>query len=217
MSNVKKLTPYGGYFIISVLGDGHLTKGSVQFKFRKRDCGEFRDIICYILNITPPLNISWRKPRRRRPNHKLSYDGVFQIYSTELVKLLANTYGIPIRKKSGIIRIPRQLMDADDQKIHGAVMRACYECEGGVNLNKKSLCVVIGNTSELFLQDFAEILDSYNIDNKIYDIRLKISSLKSIIKFFEIAYSVFDLKLHIAAKKAGLETLIKHKSKKSPF
>ena len=41
--------------------------------------------------------------------------------------------------------------------------------------------------------------------------RLKISNLESILKFYEMAYSVFDLKLHVTAKKTGLETLIKLK------
>jgi hypothetical protein len=188
LSNVSTLAPSGVYFIISTLCDGHVRKRSAYFIFRKRDCVEFRNIMCHILNITPPLNISWRKWRRKR-THKLSYSGEFAIYSIELVELLTYSYGVPIGAKSGLVRIPRHIMKYTDPEIHGAVMRAAYECEGGVNLDKKNLCVVIGNTSILFLQDLAEILDSYAIENTIYGYRLHISSLESLLKFYEMAYS----------------------------
>ena len=216
MSNVSTLAPSGVYFIISTLCDGHVRKRNVYYIFRKRDCVEFRNIMCHILNITPPLNISWRKWRRKR-THKLSYSGEFAIYSIELVELLTYTYGVPIGAKSGLVRIPRHIMKFNDPEVHGAIMRAAYECEGGVNLDKKSLCVVIGNTSILFLQDLAEILDSYAIKNTIYGYRLHISSLESLLKFYEMAYSIFDLKLHVTAKMTGLEALIKRKVKKSPY
>lgn len=210
LNNVIRLTPEGAYFITSVLGDGNVRKRCVQFDFRKRDCFEFRAIMCHILNISPPLHICWETSRRKR-THKLSYKGKIQIYSTELVECLAYTYGVPIGAKSGLMRLPRQLMKSADPKIRGAVIRAAYECEGGVNLHESSLCVTIGNKSILFLQDLSELLDSYKIENEIYDIRLKISNLESILKFYEMAYSVFDLKLHVTAKKTGLETLIKLK------
>jgi len=119
LSNVIKLTPSGAYFITSVLGDGHVRKRNV-FIFRKRDCIEFRNIICQILNITPLLNINWRKARRKKPNHKLSYDGEFQISSIELVRLLVKKYGIPIGKKSGIVRIPRQFGLKRSQNTRGS-------------------------------------------------------------------------------------------------
>ncbi len=208
LDNVENCTPCGAYFITLVLGDGNLQKRKVQFDFKKRDCIEFRAIMCHILNITPPLHICWRT---NNP------DGVLQIYSKALVELLAYTYGLPIGRKSGLVRLPRQLMKSTDPKIHGAVMRAAYECEGGVSLHDKSLCVIIGNSSILFLQDLTELLDSYNIENTIYGYRLHISSLESVLKFYEMAYSVFDLKLHVTAKRAGLETLITHKSNKRPY
>jgi len=216
LSYVNKLTPCGAYFIVSVIGDGNLQKRHVRFKFRKRDSIEFRNIMCHILHITPPLSICWQTWRRKR-THKLSHSGCFTIYSVELAELLTNKYGIPIGKKSGLVRIPQQLMDSTDPKIHGAVMRAVYECEGSVNLDKKSLSVTIGNTSELFLQDLAELLDNYKIETNIYGDILRISSPESLLKFYEMAYSVFDLKLHVAAKMTGLEALIKRKVKKRPY
>jgi hypothetical protein len=100
LSNVKKLTPCGAYFITSVLGDGHLKERYVQFLFRKRDCVEFRDIMCHILNITPPLYIF---KRRMFANGRLYNDGKFLIYSVELAKLLAYIYGVPMGRKSGLI------------------------------------------------------------------------------------------------------------------
>ena len=108
-------------------------------------------------------------------------------------------------------------MKSKDPKIHGAVLRASYECEGSVNLEKRSLQVIIGNTSILFLQDLAEILDMYTIKNEIYGYRMKISALDSVLKFYEMAYSVFDLKLHITAKKLKLMALIELKTKKRPY
>jgi hypothetical protein len=213
LTNVNRLTPEGSYFITSVLGDGNLQKSWVRFGFRKRDCIEFRDIMCNILNITPPLNINWQKRRRKRTN-KLSHKGYFQIYSSELAQLLAYTYSVPVGKKHGLVKLPRLIMKSTDPKTHGAVMRAAYECEGGVNLHKNSLCITIGNTSILFLQDLAELLDTYKIENKIYGYRLRISSQESVLKFYDIAYSVFDLKFHITAKKTGLEALIELKSNK---
>ncbi len=214
LTNVKKLKPDGAYFITSVLGDGHLRKRRVDFGFRKRDCIEFRDIICYILNIIPSLDIYWGKDGYKS---KLGEAGFFKIYSTELAELLTYTYGLPIGAKSGLVKIPRQLIKSTNPKIHGAVLRAAYECEGGVNLHERSLRVIIGNTSILFLQDLAELLNSYAIENEIYDIRLKISSLESLNKFYELIYCIFDLNLHVTAKKSGLETLIIHKSKTHPY
>lgn len=140
--NVINLTPSGAYFIISLLCDGHLRKRNVQFKFRKRDCVEFRDIICNILKIIPPLNIWWRKAsvyiwwQRGGVKKTIGECGEFRIYSRELVELLVTKYGLPMGKKSGIIRIPQRIMDSADAKIFGAIMRAAYECEGGVNLHK---------------------------------------------------------------------------------
>ena len=222
LTNVRRLTPFGAYFLISVLCDGNMQKRHVQFGFRKRDCVEFRDIICHILNISPPLHICWEKSRLirwkkwKRERTPEGYVGKIQIYSTALVNFLAYTYGLPMGKKSGLIKIPRQLIKSADTKIHGAVMRAAFECEGGVNLNDKNLCVTIGNTSILFLQDLSELFENYKIENTIYGIRLNISSLESVLKFYEMAYSVFDLKLHVTAKKKGLEALIERKSKKQP-
>lgn len=213
LSNVEQLTPEGAYFITSVLGDGYLLERRVQFAFRKRDCFEFRDIMCHILTITPPLHIGWSSHGYKSKPGVL---GTFNIYSVELADLLAYTYGVPMGAKSGLVRLPRLIMKAVDPKLHGAVLRAAYECEGGVNLRTKSLCVIIGNTSILFLQDLAEILGRYTIENTIYGYRLHISSLESVVMFYEQAYSVFDLKLHVTAKKKGLETLIKRKAKKCP-
>lgn len=221
LTNVGRLTSSGAYFIMSVLGDGNLQKRFVQF-FRKRDCLEFRNIISHILKISPPLHICWEKSRPirwkkwKRKRTPEGYVGKFYVYSTELAELLAYTYGIPMGAKSGLIRLPRQLMKSADAKIHGAVMRAAFECEGGVNLNDKQLCITIGNTSILFLQDLSELFENYQIESNIYGIRLRISSLESILKFYEMAYSVFDLKLHITAKKKGLEVLIELRSKKQP-
>jgi len=222
LTNVINLTPCGAYFIISLLCDGHLRKRNVQFKFRKRDCVEFRDIICNILKITPPLNIWCRKAseyiwwQRGGVKKTIGECGEFRIYSRELVELLVTKYGLPLGKKSGIIRIPQKIMDSADPKILGAVMRSVYECEGGVNLHKKSLCVTIGNTSIQFLQEIAELLENNKIENNIYSDRLKISSLESVIMFYELIYCVFNLKLHVTAKKTGLEALIEYKSKKRP-
>jgi hypothetical protein len=106
-------------------------------------------------------------------------------------------------------------MKSTNPKLHGAVLRAAYECEGGVNLNKRALRITIGNTSIMFLQDISELLERYKIKNTIYGYRLKISSPESVVKFYELVYSVFDLKLHVTAKKKGLEKLIKRKSKKT--
>jgi len=153
--NVKKLTPSGAYFITSVLGDGHLRERGTEFGFKKRDCFEFRDIMCHILNITPPLYIRWQRIFLKG---KLFDFGKFTIYSVDLAMLLAFTYGVPMGAKSGLVRLPRQLMKSTDPQIHGAILRAAYECEGGFNLDKNSLNVVIGNTSILFLQDLSEIL-----------------------------------------------------------
>jgi len=96
-------------------------------------------------------------------------------------------------------------------------MRVAYECEGGINLNEKAFCIVIGNASILFLQDLAELLDRYKIDNMVYNIRLRISAPESVLKFYELTYNVFDLKLYVTAKKTGLETLIKHKAEKRHY
>lgn len=221
--NVKQLTPGGAYFITSVLGDGHLRERYVQYLFRKRDCAEFRDIICHILNITPPLHICWSKSRLirwkkwKRKRIPAGCIGKFFIYSVELAKLLAYTYGVPMGAKSGLIRIPRRIMKSSDPKLHGAVLRAAYECEGGVNLNNRGLCITIGNTSILFLQDLSELLERYMIEHTIYGPRLRISALESVEKFYEQTYSIFNLKLHVTAKKKGLETLIKFKAKKRPY
>lgn len=223
LTNVIDLTSCGAYFITSVLCDGHLRERKVHFKFRKRDCSEFRAIMCHILNITPPLNIYWVKSRfinwgkwKRKRIPYGSY-GEIQIYSTALAKLLAYTYGVPMGQKSGLVRLPRHIMKSADPKLHGAVLRAAYECEGSVNLHDKDLSITIGNSSMLFLQDLSEILEKYKIDHNIYDIRLKISSPDSVLKFYEMVYSVFDLNLHVIAKKKGLETLIKLKAKKRPY
>lgn len=214
LTNVIRLTPAGVDFITTVLCDGYLQKRHICFGFRKRDCVEFRDIICYILGITPPLHISWRKVFAGRKWYDCGY---FTIYSVELAALLAYTYGVPMGAKSGLVILPRRIMKSTDAKIHGAVLRAAYECEGSVNLKKKSLQVIIGNTSILFLQDLAEILDMYTIKNEIYGYRMKISALDSVLKFYEMAYSVFDLKLHITAKKSNLMALIERKTKKRPY
>ena len=141
LSNVKQLTPNGAYFITSLLGDGHLRERYVQFGFRKRDCAEFRDIMCHILNIAPPLHIC---KQRVFVEGKWFDEGKFFIYSVELAKLLAYTYGVPMGAKSGLIRLPRLIMKSSDSKLHGAVLRAAYECEGGVNPNDKALCIIIG-------------------------------------------------------------------------
>jgi len=206
-----------------VLGDGHLRTRKVEFVFGKRDCDEFRAIICHILRITPPLNIYWFKARRinwkkwKRKRRQYGYAGKFVVYSVELAELLAYTYGIPTGAKSGLVRIPRPIMKSTNPEIHGAIMRAAYECEGGVNLHEKALGVTISNSSILFLQDLSEILDNYAIEDNIYDIRLRITSQESVLKFYELAYCIFDFKSHVTAKKAGLEALIKLKSKKRPY
>ena len=207
LSNFKSLTPSSAYFIISVLCDGSLTKKSVHFGFRKRDAEDFRDIYASILNVKPLPRITPIKYKHKTYGH-------IQFYNEKLVEICNTHFGIQIGRKTGIIRIPKQIMQSNDLKIHGAVMRAVYECEGSVNLHDKSLCVTIGNTSILFLQDLSELLDSYNIDNNIYDIRLRISALDSLLKFYEMAYCVFDFNLHVAAKKTGLEALIERKSKR---
>jgi hypothetical protein len=185
----------------------------VSFGFRRRDCIEFRDIFCHILKIKPPLHIWWANYDKMTREDR----GDFKIYSTKLAELLAYRYGLPMGPKSGLVRIPRQLMKSEDQKIHGAIMRAAFECEGSVNLHEKALGVTIGNTSILFLQDLSELLESYNIDNRIYDIRLRISVLDSLLKFYEMAYSVFNLKLNVTAKKKDLKELINRKSKKRSY
>ncbi len=208
LSNVKLLTPEGVYFITSVLCDGHLRERRVQFAFRKEDCVEFRDIMCHILTITPALHIGWSSHGYK---FKPGMLGTFNIYSAELAGLLIYTYGVPLGVKSGLVKLPRLIMKSTDPKLHGAVLRATFECEGGVNLHKKSLHVIIGNSSILFLQDIAELLGRYTIDNTIYGYRMRISASESLVRLYELMYSEFDLKLHVTTKKQGLEKLIINK------
>jgi len=223
LTNVKRLTPNGAFFITSVLCDGHLRTRKVEFVFGKRDCVEFRAIICHILNITPILNIYWFKARPinwkkwKRKRRQFGYAGKFVVYSIELAEQLAYTYGVPMGRKSGIIRLPRRIMKSADPKLHSAVLRAAYETEGGVSRHERGLSMNINNTSILFLQDIAEILDKYSIENNIYGISLRISSLESLLKFYELAYGVFDLDFFVTHKKTGLEELIKRKTKKRPY
>jgi len=223
LTNVRELTPEGAYFITALLGDGHLRNRRVEFKFRKRDCIEFRNVMCHILSITPPLNICWTKARRinwkkwKRKIRPPGHAGRFYIYSTELAELLKYIYGLPVGAKSGQVKLPRLIMKSTNPKLHGGVLRAAYECEGGVNLHNRTLCITISNTSVLFLQDLSELLDRYKIVYNIYGSRLRISTPESVTKFYELAYGVFDLKQHITAKKTGLETLIKRKAKKRSY
>jgi len=207
LSNFKSLTPSSAYFIISVLCDGSLTKKSVHFGFRKRDAEDFRDIYASILNVKPLTRITPIKYKHKTYGH-------IQFYNEKLVEICNTHFGIKIGRKTGNIRIPKQIMQSNDSKILGAVMRASYECEGSVNLNKRSFSVDISNTSKFFIQDLSKILNRCNISYNIYGIQLRISSLEDIIRFYNYAYHIFDFKPYVKAKKYLLEKLIEKKSKR---
>ncbi len=207
LSNFESLTPSTAYFIISVLCDGSLTKKSVHFGFRKRDAKDFRDIYASILNVKP-------LPRITPIEYKHKTYGHIQFYNEKLVEICNTHFGIQIGRKTGLIRIPKQIMQSNDLKIHGAVMRASYECEGSVSLNKKCFDLGIGNTSSLFIQDLSKIFDRCNISYNIYGIQLRISSLEDIIRFYNYTYHIFDFKPYVKAKKYLLEKLLEKKSKR---
>jgi hypothetical protein len=207
LSNFESLTPSSAYFVISVLCDGYLTKNSVHFGYRKRDTKDFRDIYASILNVKP-------LPRITPIMYKHKTYGHIQFYNRKLVEICNTHFGVQIGRKTGLIRTPKQIMQSNDPKIHGAVMRASYECEGNVSLNERCFCLSISNTSRLFIQDLSRIFDRYHISYNIYGIQLRISSLEGIIRFYNYAYHTFDFKPNVKAKKYLLEKLLEKKSER---
>jgi hypothetical protein len=200
--NLTSLNPLCTYLIITILCDGHIRQRNLHFSFRNRDIIEFRKTISHILKMNFPPRII--------PMKKYNWSK-FYLHSKALSDLLQKRYSLPIGAKSGKIKISKEILECNDPKIHGAVMRACYDCEGSVNLRKDTLHFVIANTSKEFLQDLKKIMNGYGINSKIYGIILLISSLDSLVRFYNLAYKIFDLRLYVNAKKSALEKLIEMK------
>jgi len=200
--NLKSVNPLSTYFVISILCDGHIRQRNIHFSFKNRDIFKFRKIFGHILKmnhlprIIPMEKYNWSK---------------FYLHSKALSDLLHEKYNLPIGEKSGKIKIPNEILECDDPRINGAVLRSAYECEGCADIKSHSPNIVIGNTSKAFLRDLSVTCNKHNIETRIYKISLVIRDLESIIKYYEMAYSLFDFPYVVKAKKREFNELIKRK------
>jgi len=206
VSNIENLTPSGAYFIILVLCEAHLLQRKVNFGFRKRDVFDFRELIAHILKMNHSPHVIWEKG----PSGEPDFSGKIFLHSKTLVSLLKR-YNVPIGKKAGLIKIPNEILNSENPKIHGAILRSAYESEGSANKKDNSPHIVIGNSSKTFLKGLSKICNKYGIEKSIYDIRFVIRGLRSLLKYYEMAYSVFDFPYYVKAKKGEFEDLIKCK------
>lgn len=108
-----------------------------------------------------------------------------RIYSKELVKILNNTYGLPLGKKTGRLKVPKQVFKS--KKLLCSYLRGLFDTDGSIYIRrKKDIVLEIISADENYLKKIKKILFKLSIKSGISGNHLYIYNKNDIKKFFKI-------------------------------
>jgi intein/homing endonuclease len=173
-----KITPEFARWLGLLCSDGSINKFGRFFKFTNEE------------NILRKEFLHLTKSLFNKIGKEVSTGGrtkEVQVNSTSIVKFLHETFGIPIGRKSNIIKVPPQIIKSS-RKVKASFLQGVFDGDGSAFFNKKHHIRTIELTSGSmeFLSQIQSLLKEFGINSwiKNKERKLVISNKDGIKKFF---------------------------------
>jgi DNA-binding transcriptional regulator WhiA len=158
-------------------GDGHLSKNGKE--------------LCIVGSSLESDYLEYAKALFER-NFELKFTTIpvqntlkIRVYSIKLVKILNCVYGLPLGKKTGKLKIPKQLFKS--KRLLSSYIRGLFDTDGTIyTRRKKDIVVEIVSADSNYLNQIKRVLFLLNISSGVSGKHLYIYKKSEIIKFFNV-------------------------------
>lgn len=166
-------------FIGALAGDGHMNKITYEISI-SMDQDLDKEYSKHIISLYKQLfGIKARKYTQIEYNKVKCF-----AYSKELVNNLSNTYAIPVGKKKGNLRIPKQIKK--NKSLLRTYIRGLFDTDGSIHRHHpKTAMLGIISRDPAFIKDVKQALTKLNFTSSLSNKNLYIYKKKEIDRFFK--------------------------------